>query len=755
MAKKKPLFTIDPIAEEAREKFIQIMDIEGENRKLQQKDLDYVVGKQFTADEMKQREDNGRPCFVVNRIQPTLRVITNQMRENMPAIEVSPASDGDYETAEVINGLIRAVEQDSNASDAYFNAGFYQTAIGVGYFRIGARFIDEGSFDQELFIKSIDNPFAVLWDPNSVEPDGKDANYCLVFQDMSPEEYKNRYGESKLADMMSQPGWLKSIDGLVDFANNTTVRVMEYWKKEYEKKKIYLVETVDILSGQPVHLETLEAKPDEEDMDIEYQMTKLEAGTGTGLVKRIVKERDTFEIKIKCYFCNGVEVLNETEWEGRYIPIIPVRGDYVYTDQKRVIMGIVRPMVDPQKVYNIQANLQIETIALAPKAPFVGYAGSIENYEDIWEQSNNANIPFLPVNPFQVDGKPAPLPQRMNSEPAIQAVAMTRAAFAEDMKAVTGVFDAQLGNMPGEESGKAILARQHQSETTNSHYSKNLERSIKHCGRILVDIIPYYYDTERMIKIIKPTGEEEMVAIGKYHDSPTLGDIGEKKHDLTVGKYDVKVSTGKSYTTKRQEALDSMMELGRAAPDKLPLFMDLIVGAMDWPMAKIIEKRLKADVDMNYPGLREATGEAGDDNIDSEVKAAQAIKKANDMQQGLEQAIQIGESLKQELTALKHENAALRQKAEVEAQKAELEYEVKLKELELQEQKAVQEAIKIKLDYEIRLKQLEAEKAKVSVSAIKAAGDLQDSMMEQAHKMHGSVEVREEPKEPDHPEDQE
>ena len=172
MAKKKPLFTIDPIAEEAREKFIQIMDIEGENRKLQQKDLDYVVGKQFTADEMKQREDNGRPCFVVNRIQPTLRVITNQMRENMPAIEVSPASDGDYETAEVINGLIRAIEQDSNASDAYFNAGFYQTAIGVGYFRIGARFIDEGSFDQELFIKSIDNPFAVLWDPNSVEPDG-------------------------------------------------------------------------------------------------------------------------------------------------------------------------------------------------------------------------------------------------------------------------------------------------------------------------------------------------------------------------------------------------------------------------------------------------------------------------------------------------------------------------------------------------------------------------------------------------------
>ena len=343
----------------------------------------------------------------------------------------------------------------------------------------------------------------------------------------------------------------------------------------------------------------------------------------------------------------------------------------------------------------------------------------------------------------------------MNSEPAIQAVAMTRAAFAEDMKAVTGVFDAQLGNMPGEESGKAILARQHQSETTNSHYSKNLERSIKHCGRILVDIIPYYYDTERMIKIIKPTGEEELVAIGKYHDSPTLGDIGEKKHDLTVGKYDVKVSTGKSYTTKRQEALDSMMELGRAAPDKLPLFMDLIVGAMDWPMAKIIEKRLKADVDMNYPGLREATGEAGDDNIDSEVKAAQAIKKANDMQQGLEQAIQIGESLKQELTALKHENAALRQKAEVEAQKAELEYEVKLKELELQEQKAVQEAIKIKLDYEIRLKQLEAEKAKVSVSAIKAAGDLQDSMMEQAHKMHGSIEVREEPKEPDHPEDQE
>lgn len=733
------------IVDEAKQLFKEMMTAESMNRREQEKDMQFVVGEQWDADEMQERQNNARPCFTVNRIMPFLRVISNEQRENMPAIEVSPNGDGaEVETAEVIANLIRGIEQDSNAVSAYANASFYQTAIGTGYFRISSRYIDEASFDQDLVIKPIDNPFTVLYDQHSVEPDGKDADVCLVVKEMSPYEYKNKFGNSKLAahfdgrDVSDFPidlGW----------ANDNTVRVVEYWKRVYVPKTIYQVETVDAATGAIVSVDTSETKPSEAELDVEYAIDRLKrAEPGEPVIyKRIRATRKTQDMKVMQYLVNGHEVLDETEWPGRFIPIIPVRGDFLYANGQRYVQGMVRAMRDPQKIYNLQANLQIETIALAPKAPFIGYAGQFENFEDMWEQANTANLAFLPVNPYMVNGQMAPLPQRMNAEPAIQAVAMTRASFAEDMKAVTGVFDASLGNAPGEESGKAILARQQQTSTSNYQYTANLKRAIKQCGRILVDIIPHFYDTERMVKIVKPSGETEMIAVNKYHDSPVLGDLNQKKHDLTVGKYDVIVSTGKSYATKRQEAVDSMMELARAAPEKLPLYMDLIVKEMDWPGAQLISKRLRADLEMNMPGFLDATGEtgesSGDQKMDAMVKVAQATKKAQQLEQGMTQAIEIAERLKSEIADLKQDNQNLRTKSEVDLYRAQLDAEIKQKTLEMEEQKAIQEALKIKLDYQIKLMQLEQEKAKTSVSAINAAskiaGEMHDREMDMQDRM--------------------
>ena len=732
------------IVDEVKALYKQLMEAKSENRREQERDMQFVVGDQWDADELNERQNNARPSYTINRIMPFLRVVSNEMRDNIPAIEVMPSGDGsEVETAQVITNLIRAIEQDSNASSAYANAGFYQTAIGEGYWRISSRYIDENSFDQELVIKAIDNPFNVLFDENSVEPDGRDANVCLIIKDMTPYEYRNRYGASKLAKAMDNGARFPVTD---DWTSQELIKVVEYWKRVYTPKTIYQVETIDAATGGIISVETTDKKPSEAELDVEYaidRLKKLDPNAETVEVvtyKNIRASRLTQEITVKQYIVNGVEVLDETDFPGRYIPIIPVRGDHLYANGKRYVQGMVRAMRDPQKVYNLQANLQIETIALAPKAPFIGYAGQFEGFEDLWEQANTSNLAFLPVNPYTVNGQMAPLPSRMNAEPAIQAVAMTRASFAEDMKAVTGVFDASLGNMPGEESGKAILARQQQTETTNFQYTSNLKRAIKHCGRILLDIIPHFYDTERMVKIVKPSGEAEMIAINKYHDSPVLGDIGEKKHDLTVGKYDVIVQTGKSYATKRQESVDSMMELARAAPEKLNLFADLVVKEMDWPGAQLIAKRLRADLEMNMPGLLEATGESGEESkdpkLDAMVKVAQATGKAKQMEQALQQAIEIAERLKSENSDLKQDNQNLRTKSEVDLYRAQLDAEIKQKELEMEEQKAIQEALKIKLDYQIKLMQLEQEKAKTSVSAINAASKIAGEMHDREMDMH-------------------
>ena len=740
------------IVDEVKALYKQMMETESENRREQEKDMAFVVGDQWDADELNERQNNARPSYTINRIMPFLRVVSNELRDNIPAIEVMPIGVGaEVETAEVIASLIRGIEQDSNAASAYANAGFYQTAIGCGYFRVSSRYIDESSFEQELVIKPIDNPFNVLFDTNSVEPDGRDANVCLIIKDMTPYEYKNRYGSSKLAKAMDTGARFPVSD---DWASQELIKVVEYWKRIYTPKTIYQVETIDAATGGIINVETTDKKPSEAELDIEYAIDRLKNVDPLSefaevvTYKNIRASRLTQEITVKQYIVNGVEVLDETEFPGRYIPIIPVRGDHLYANGKRYVQGMVRAMRDPQKIYNLQANLQIETIALAPKAPFIGYAGQFEGFEDLWEQANTANLAFLPVNPYTVNGQMAPLPSRMNAEPAIQAVALTRASFAEDMKAVTGVFDASLGNMPGEESGKAILARQHQTETTNFQDTSNLKRAIKHCGRILLDIIPHFYDTERMVKIVKPSGEAEIIAVNNYHDSPVLGDVGKKKHDLTVGKYDVVVSTGKSYATKRQESVDSMMELARAAPDKLPLFADLVVKEMDWPGAKIIAKRLRADLEMNMPGLLEATGETGEESkdpkLDALVKVAQATGKAKQYEQALTEALDIAERLKSENADLRQDNQNLRTKAEVDLYRAQLDAEIKQKELELEEQKAIQEAIKIKLEYQIKMLELNEMKARTSVSAINAASKIAGEMHDREMDLHERMEKKNE-----------
>ena len=329
------------------------MEAKSENRREQERDMQFVVGDQWDADELNERQNNARPSYTINRIMPFLRVVSNEMRDNIPAIEVMPSGDGsEVETAQVITNLIRAIEQDSNAASAYANAGFYQTAIGEGYWRISSRYIDENSFDQELVIKAIDNPFNVLFDENSVEPDGRDSNVCLIIKDMTPYEYRNRYGASKLAKAMDNGARFPVSD---DWASQELIKVVEYWKRVYTPKTIYQVETIDAATGGIISVETTDKKPSEAELDVEYaidRLKKLDPNAETVEVvtyKNIRASRLTQEITAKQYVVNGVEVLDETDFPGRYIPIIPVRGDHLYANGKRYVQGMVRAMRDPQK----------------------------------------------------------------------------------------------------------------------------------------------------------------------------------------------------------------------------------------------------------------------------------------------------------------------------------------------------------------------------------------------------------------------
>lgn len=552
----------------ARQRFNLSADAEEETRKLEEDDCLFMVGEQWPVDIKSQRLLEKRPCLTVNRLPQFVRQITNDQRQNRPSIKVNPVdSAADLDTAKILQGMIRHIEYASHADVAYDNSFEGAAKNGKGYFRLRTDYADTMSFNQEIKVSLIKDRFAVYADPYYQEPDGSDMEWCFVVEDISKDEFCALYPDAELSSIASWESMKKESN---DWVRDKAVRIAEYYYKTYETEDICLLS-----NGKTVKKK-----------DLPSDMKDL---SENGEEVRITSERKALVPKIKWAKINGYEILEETEILGEWIPVIPVIGEEATIDGQRVYSGIIRNVKDSQRMYNYWASAETESIALAPKAPFIGAEGQFEGHEQNWKNANTKNHPYLEYKPTTIGGQPAPPPQRNAVEPAVQAITQARMMCVEDMKGTTGIYDAALGNRSNEQSGIAIQRRNAQSQTANYHYMDNLSRSLRHAGRIMLNWIPQVYNSAQSIRIIGEDGEVKIVQINKIFKQSDEA----KSHFLDSGRYDCTISTGPSYETKRQESVASMLDLTRALPQTMQSAMDLLVRNMDWPGAQEIADRLK------------------------------------------------------------------------------------------------------------------------------------------------------------------
>lgn len=524
---------------------------------------------------------NARPCLTINKLPQHVHQVTNDQRMNRPGIKVIPADDeADVDVADVFNGVIRHIEYISDADVAYDTACENQVSYGEGYIRLLTDYCDEDSFDQDIKIGRIRNSFSVYMDPMIQDPTGADARWCFIAEDMTKAEYERMYPDAApISTLMSLGVGDQSIQ---QWINEKTVRIAEYFYVEYEKATLNLY---------PGNVTAFSGTPDDK---------QLRAMFGKPL-----RSREADRKKIKWCKINGYEILEEREWAGAYIPVVRVIGNEFEVDGRMYISGLVRNAKDAQRMYNYWVSQEAEMLALAPKAPFIGYGGQFEGYEQQWKTANTTNWPYLEVNPDVTDGQGAvlSLPQRAQPPMASSGLLQAKAGAAEDIKASTGQYNASLGMTSNERSGKAILARQREGDVGTYHYQDNLARAIRHVGRQLVDLIPKIYDTQRIARIIGEDGEPSTVKINPMQEEPVKrimdeqGIVVEKIYNPAVGKYDVKVITGPGYATKRQEALESMAQLLQGNPQLWQVAGDLFVKNMDWPGAQDLAERFKKTLD--------------------------------------------------------------------------------------------------------------------------------------------------------------
>ena len=521
---------------------------------------------------------NARPCLTINKLPQHIRQVTNDQRQNRPSGKVIPVDDkADIEVAEVFNGLVRHIEYISDADVAYDTACENQVTYGEGYIRLLTEYCDENTFDQDIKIGRVRNSFSVYMDPTIQDPCGADAMWCFVTEDMPIDEYERKWPNAARVGTLEQLG--VGDENLSQWLNEKTIRVAEYFEVTFEKGTLNLY---------PGNKTAFEGTPED---------AELKAMFGEPVRKRSADRR-----KIKWRKINGYEILEESDWAGQWIPVVRVVGNEYEIEGRLYVSGLVRNAKDAQRMYNYWVSQEAEMLALAPKAPFIGYGGQFEGYEDKWKTANTQNYPYLEVNPDVTDGagSPLPLPQRAMPPMAQTGLIQAKMGAADDIKATTGQYDSSLGQTSNERSGKAILARERQTDTGTYHFVDNLARAVRHITRQIVDLAPKIYDTERVARIIGEDGEvgtaalnpQQPMPVNKIVDMENPEIVIKKIYNLGVGKYDVMVTTGPSYMTKRQEALEAMAQILQGNPELWKVAGDLFVKNMDWPGAQEMAKRL-------------------------------------------------------------------------------------------------------------------------------------------------------------------
>jgi hypothetical protein len=631
-----------------RHRFTVAMAAYSDSREDELDDLRFMAGSpdnawQWPADVLATRGAvqgqtiNARPCLTINKLPQHVRLVTNEQRQNRPTARVIPADDNaDPEVAEIFDGIVRHIEYMSDADVAYDTACDNQVTYGEGYIRILTEYTNENSFEQDIRIGRVRSSFSVYMDPMIQDPCGQDARYCFITEDVPKAEYEDLYPDATpVTGMMSQGVGDQTLSMWV---SQETVRIAEYFYIDSKRETLNLYpDNVTAFSGTP-------------------EDKRLKAAYGKPIKSRESERRRVMWIKT-----NGYEVLEEREWAGKYIPVVRVIGNEFEVDGQIYISGLVRNAKDAQRMYNYWVSQEAEMLALAPKAPFIGYGGQFEGYEMQWKTANTNNWPYLEVNPDVSDGagNPLPLPERAQPPLAQTGLIQAKMGAGEDIKSTTGQYDSSIGATSNERTGRAILARERQGDTSTYHYVDNLARAIKYVARQLVDLIPKIYDTQRVARIINVEGEVDMARINPAQPEAVRRVVDEqgveimKIYNPNVGTYDVHVSSGPSYMTRKQEAMDTMGQILQTNPALWGVAGDLFVKNMDWPGAETMAKRFEKMLD---PRVLQNT----DESPEAQVMRQQIMQMSQAMEETKAQVQQVLQSYEIQKLKIDEQNAQIK-----------------------------------------------------------------------------------------------
>lgn len=592
----------DAILHEAQQRFKIGYDWESDFQTLAKDDIKFYHGDsdngwQWPRDLKKEREDNKRPSLTINKTKDKCNRIINDMYENKPGVKIIPTGDeATFEAAQAYEDIVRQIEYVSNAPSIYDAAARDTVKSGIGWWRVGTRYADDDTFDQEIILLPVKDSLSIILDPNIQKDDGSDARWGFVFDEVPKEEAEKEWPD---ADLTSQP----AIEGPASWVNDNNVRIAEYFR---------IVEKDDEL----IYAE------DKEGNDATFRKSDLpRKGDADKLLKKIEKEGGTVKRrpikvrKLEWFKIVGNSIVDRRAgndaYPYRYIPLVRSTGIEDAVDGKLVRYGHVRALKDPQRMYNYNSSGQVEFGALATKTPWVIADKAIEGHEDDWNSANIKNFAYLKYNHYDLEAPEEgaiPPPQRPEAPGVSPAFVQGMDRAEHEMDMASGQYEAKEGRPGNERSGKAIGMRARQGDVATYHFVNSQALAIRYTGIIILDMFPHVYDTKRVIQAMAKSGQQRQITIDPnaaqlLEKQKTQQDVLEIVFNPKKGAYLVEADTGPSYATARQEAWDAFVQLVSVNGELYNEIGDLMFKSADFPMANDIADRLRRKIRAEKPYL--------------------------------------------------------------------------------------------------------------------------------------------------------
>lgn len=581
--------TDNDILVEARKRLALASDAESANRTEALTDLRFGNGDQWPVDIQRDRDTDDRPCLTINITDAMVRRVCNALRENRPRIKCHPVGSGtDINLAKVADGVIRHIETASGADYAYDTGVESAVRGGWGYWRVGSKYIADESFDQDLTLEPITNPFTVYKDPASRAPDGSDMNWCLVSEWITRDEYAQKYGEgmpyswvkNAVQTIGSAFNFIGAGDEIADWSKKEELRIAEYWRVTQKMDTLYLLN-----GGRTMFKSDLPSRS-------ALELAGIPVATnseGQEITRRVLRR------SVEWFLLSGDRVLDRRDWPGRWIPIIACYGRQTDLNGKIVRKGMIRDLRDPARMYNYGQTTLTEVNALQPKAPWLGAEGFMEGHEAAWRDANRKPIVALEYKPIMgPEGQPLPPPERQQPQPPHAAIGQWVQGSQQDFLMVAGMPHEPDADKKGEViSGIALKKRQGLSDISHFDFYDNQVRSMRHTGNVIVDLLQFFYDTQRIQRIVNPDGTPDLITINERSAEGLI------KNNLKTAKFDVVIDTGPGYQTQREESAEAMLELiGVPVAGEMvsKTSLDVVVRSMNFPDADLIADRLAATI---------------------------------------------------------------------------------------------------------------------------------------------------------------